>query len=107
VTVSDWIDDRSHQVPRALAERMRGMLGSDAKADVSRTATVCLAAAHGALAAMLSQERFERSAALDLLAIDALMTFGFEHAGSVSTPDAIAALAKNGSTSIGQLIANV
>ena len=39
-------------------------------------------------AAMLLQERYERSAALDLLAIDALMTFGFEHAGTTSTPSA-------------------
>ena len=83
---------------------MRGMLGAAADADASQTGPVCLTAARRALDVLLSQERYERSAALDLLAIDALMTFGFEHAGNSSRPAAIAELAKNGSTSIGQLV---
>ena len=103
MTVGDWIDGRSHQVPRALGDRMRGMLGGEADKDASQAGPVCLAAARRALDALLSQERYERSTALDLLAIDALMTFGFEHAGSSLPPAAIAELAKIGSTSIGQL----
>jgi len=104
VTVGDWIDNRSHQVPRALADRMRGLLGAQADADASQTGPVCLTAARRALDALLSEQRYERSAALDLLAVDALMTFGFEHAGNSSTPAAIAELATNGSTSIGRLV---
>jgi hypothetical protein len=106
VTVGEWIDGRSHLVPRALAVRMHVMLGAEASADESRTGRVCLTAAGHALSTMLSNKRYERNAALDLLAIDALMTFGFEHAGHSAAPGAVSELAKSGCNSIGQLLPN-
>ena len=68
---------------------MLEFLGDDIARDASRTAELCLAAAERALRDLVSTERFGRDSALDLLAIDALATYAFEHASrsGVSEPE--------------------
>ena len=68
---------------------MLEFLGDDIAGDATRTAELCLAAAERALRDLVSTERFGRDSALDLLAIDALATYAFEHASlsAVSEPE--------------------
>jgi len=81
------------------------VLGRDADADESRTADICLVAAARALDALLSENRFDRESALDLLAIDALTTYAYEYASQTRDSDkALQALAERGSQLLGQLV---
>lgn len=82
MNVRDWIVERAPapRTPAALTERMLSLLGDDARRDATEVAEACLAAASRALAALLRAGRFGRDSALDLLAVDALTTFAFEHA---------------------------
>jgi hypothetical protein len=89
VTVREWVEQRTPRPPAALARRMLEFLGDDIAGDASRTADLCLAAAERALRNLVSTERFGRDSALDLLAIDALATYAFEHASrsALSEPE--------------------
>jgi hypothetical protein len=89
VTVREWVEQRTPRPPAARARRMLEFLGDDVARDVSRTAELCLSAAERALRELVSTERFGRESALDLLAIDALATYAFEHASrsGVSEPE--------------------
>ena len=64
-------------------------LGDDVSSDAAATAESCLAAAERALSGLVEAGRFGRDSALDLLAIDALATYAFEHASksSISEPE--------------------
>ena len=76
---------------------MIAMLGARADALSDRGAEVFLDAARSALAALLAERRFDRDGALDLLAIDALMTFAYEHAAEhVRTIAELDALTRRG-----------
>jgi hypothetical protein len=105
VTVRDWIAGRSSRVPRALTERILSALGDDAEANESRTGELCLAAAARSLDGLLTDNRHGRDGALDLLAIDALTTYSFEHASqSGNSAAALRAFADRGSRLLGQLV---
>jgi hypothetical protein len=80
MTVREWIAQRSTAVPVLLTEQILELLGSDASGDAASTAQYCLAAATRSLDELLGAGRFSRDSALRLLAVDALMTFAFEHA---------------------------
>ena len=58
------------------------LIGHDADDQVDATPRVCLTAASTHLASIIRQRRYERESALDLLAVDALVTYAFEHASS-------------------------
>lgn len=106
MTVRDWIQSRKPSTVRALTARIIIALGPDADTDASRTADVCLAAATRCLDALLSASRFERDSAIDLLTVDALTTYAFEHASeSAQSADDVAALAQQGTRLLGQLAA--
>lgn len=81
MTVREWIAGRTPPPP-SLANRILAVLGADADADESEAAEICLAAAARALDALLAESRFARDSALELLAIDALTTYAYEHASS-------------------------
>jgi len=81
------------------------VLGRDADADEAPTADLCLGAAARALDALLSENRFDRESALDLLAIDALTTYAYEYASQTRDSEkALQALAERGSQLLGQLV---
>jgi hypothetical protein len=104
VTIRDWITNRTAQAPAALLEQILAALGPDADAKESRTAELCLASAARALDALLSENRFGRDTALELLAIDALTTLAFEYASqTAASQEDLAALATQSARTLGQL----
>ena len=105
MTVREWIARRSPPPPATLTQHVFAVLGRDADADEARTADICLDAAARALDGLLSENRFERESALDLLAIDALTTYAYEHASEARDSErTLQALAERGSQLLGQLV---
>jgi hypothetical protein len=104
MTVRAWLTSRTSHVRPALTDRVLAALGRDADAPESRTSELCLAAAARSLDAILSESRFGRDSALDLLTVDALATYAFEHGSeSGATDERLAQLAKQGAQLLGQL----
>ncbi len=86
MTVRGWLADREPSPPHVLRERVESLALSVAdRAD--DPATTLLAAAEAALKRLADCEAGDRATALDLLAVDALVTYAFEFAAG--TPDAI------------------
>lgn len=81
MTVRQWIDGQAPP-PDALRARMMELLGRDGDNQVETTPQVCLAAASAHLASIVRERRHGRESALDLLAVDALVTYAFEHASA-------------------------
>lgn len=103
-TVRAWLSSRTARVRPELTERLFTALGRDADAPANRTAELCLAAAARSLDTLLSEGRFGRDSALDLLAIDALTTYAFEHASeSGASEQRLADLTRQGAQLLGQL----
>ncbi len=108
MTVREWVKGRSSQVPDALTARILEFLGPDADASASKAGELCLAAAKRSLEQLLASGRYERDSALDLLAVDALTTFAFEHASeSASGAGDIKDLATNGARALSGIATNV
>jgi hypothetical protein len=84
VTVAQWISRQAPPPPDALLGRVIELVGRDGDRPAETTPEVCLAAASSHLASIVGLRRYGRESALDLLAIDALVTYAFEHASSVS-----------------------
>jgi hypothetical protein len=104
MTVRAWLTSRTPRVRPALTDRVLAALGRDADAPESRTSELCLAAAARSLDAILSESRFDRDSALDLLTVDALTTYAFEHASeSGVTEERLTQLARQGAQLLGQL----
>lgn len=82
MTVRDWVQARLTGAPRLLGEQVLAALGPDAEAAESQTSSACLDAAVRLLDTLLAERRFARESALDLLTVDALMTYAFEYAGA-------------------------
>ncbi len=72
-----WMQTRHPSAPTALRQRML-TLASPFEGAPGGVAGQCLVAAQQGLAMLLSGDGTARAAALDLLAIDALVTYGFE-----------------------------
>ena len=87
MTVREWVEQRTSRPPAALERRMFEMLGDDVSGDAAKAAELCLAAAERALRDLVEAERFGRDSALDLLAIDALTTYAYEHASTSSASE--------------------
>lgn len=104
MNVRDWVAQRSPQPPAALLRRVFDFLGDDVASDASRTAELCLVAAERALRSLVGTGRFGRDSALDLLAIDALTTYAFEHASlsGISEPELLR-FTERGARLLGQL----
>ena len=89
MTVRDWLAHREPSPPRVLRERVEALALAvpDQPGDPAST---LIDAAQAALARLPRDGAAERATALDLLAVDALVTYAFEYAAS--TPDSIPAL---------------
>lgn len=86
-TVAGWLDAARPEAPARLAARVRECI-ADADADagarpVAEAPEVCVNAAVALLDELLSRASTGRDSALDLLTVDALVTYAFE-AASVS-----------------------
>jgi hypothetical protein len=67
-----------------MLARVVDVLGHRADEDASRASALCLDAATELLEQLLAQDPLERESALDLLAVDALVTYAFEAAAEDS-----------------------
>lgn len=104
MTVREWVEQRTPRPPAALVGRMFQMLGDDVAGDATRASELCLSAAERALRGLVESERFGRDSALDLLAIDALTTYAYEHASTSSASEAeLLNFTKRGAQVLGRL----
>jgi hypothetical protein len=90
VTLREWLGTRQPTPPPELARRIVE-LAEGLGRSTNDVAGTCLSAAERALPALLAEEPASRKTALDLLAVDALVTYAFEAAAS--EPDRIPQLA--------------
>ncbi|MDE3054977.1 MAG: hypothetical protein KGL38_00875 [Gemmatimonadota bacterium] len=91
MTIGDWLAGRTPAPPDALARRVRELLAADLSRDAAGAHQACEAAAEALLERLLAGRETGRETALDLLAVDALVTYAFEHAASQGDLDAEAA----------------
>jgi len=86
VTVRDWLAHREPSPPRVLRERVEALALAVPELPGDPAGSL-LAAAESALAQLSRTGSDNRATALDLLAVDALVTYAFEFAAR--TPDDI------------------
>ena len=79
-TVAAWLDQLTPPPPPALHARLRELLSADAHRPSHDVPAICLAAGEARLATLLAERATNRASALDLLAVDALVTYAFEAA---------------------------
>ena len=86
-----------------MAERLQAALGARLSDDSSHAYESVLAVAESLLAELLALDCAQRERALDLLAVDALVTYAFEAAAE--SPDTLAARATSAMSEIARLAA--
>jgi hypothetical protein len=91
MTVGGWLQDRFPAPPERLAERIVVVLGDRCERDAAQTTTLCIDAAEQLLRDLMTRPSPGRESALDLLTVDALVTYAFEAASEV--PDSLESLA--------------
>jgi hypothetical protein len=96
VTLSDWLRQRTPTPPPELSARIQETLGERGGADASATPDICIAAAEGLLRELLTRPTAGRESALDLLTVDALVTYAFEAASD--DPPSLATVAAQAMT---------
>lgn len=101
MTVGEWLDSRKPAPPTELADRIRTLLGASLARDISSASPLLIDAAAALLRDMLRAGITARAHALDLLAVDALVTYAFEMAAE--SPDALPAHAEQAMLRIGAL----
>lgn len=82
MTLGDWLETRTPAAPPALLDRVRAALGDALGTDADASFDVCLGAAERLLDSILEEDSATRRQAVDLLAVDALVTYAFEAASS-------------------------
>lgn len=80
------------------------MLGDDAGVEEAQTTEVCLRAAAREIRAIIDARRFDRAGALDLLVVDALTTYAYEHASATRLD--LDRAANNGLRQFGEIAAS-
>ena len=81
----EWLETRTPAPPPRLLHRIGEVLGPSANAEA--TSTVLVDAAERLLRDLTSQPALGRDSALDLLTVDALVTYAFECAAA--SPDTL------------------
>jgi len=81
VTLESWLRDRTPPPPRRLVERIGEVLGDRAAASAADAPELCLDAAVELLGELYCRPG-GRESALDLLTVDALVTYAFEASAS-------------------------
>ena len=79
-TVGGWIASVEPRPPAALAARLEGLLQPFADEPADRVPEACLEAGERLLDELLVSGSTSRGTALDLLAVDALVTYAFQAA---------------------------
>jgi hypothetical protein len=103
VTVGEWLSARSPAPPAPLAARLRAVLGARMNDRSSGAYDAVLSTAESLLTELLAIDCAGRDRALDLLAVDALVTYAFEAAAD--SPDTLSARATAAMAAIAQLAA--
>jgi hypothetical protein len=85
VTLGEWLREREPSPPPRLAERIQTALGHRTSAAAADASALCLDAADVLLRDLLARGSAGRESALDLLAVDALVTYAFESAAADPT----------------------
>lgn len=81
-SVGDWIAAARPAAPERLAERIAQQLGDSSTGPIADTPEACVDAAVSLLDELLAREATGRESALDLLTVDALVTYAFEAASA-------------------------
>ena len=84
MTVAEWISGQAPPPPDVLLARVLALVGRNGEGPAEATPQVCLTAAASHLASIIGQQRYGRESALDLLAVDALVTYAFEYASAAN-----------------------
>jgi hypothetical protein len=79
-TVGAWLSTLQPAPPSALAARLEELLGPYLALSADRVPDACLEAGEQLLDTLLSSGSTSRGTALDLLAVDALVTYAFQAA---------------------------
>jgi hypothetical protein len=79
-TVGEWLRGLSPPPPPALARRLESSLERHLSRPVAELPEACILAGEDLLAQLLESGSTSRDTALDLLAVDALVTYAFEAA---------------------------
>jgi hypothetical protein len=82
MSLARWLDERRPAVPPRLARRVDEALAHRRETRFAETNEVCVDAADTLLRDLLIRPSAGRDVALDLLAVDALVTYAFEAAAS-------------------------
>ena len=93
MTLGDWLSERAGAVPPRLTARIDGALGTRRDAPRADAARQCVDAAEALLRDLLSRESTGRDSALDLLTVDALVTYAFEAASDDPSTVSVSAAA--------------
>ncbi|MGH7619831.1 MAG: hypothetical protein ACREPM_21670 [Gemmatimonadaceae bacterium] len=101
MTIREWLDEREPAPPARLRARIDEVLGNNAQRPVADAPDQSVAAAEALLRDLLARPTAGRESALDLLAVDALVTYAFEAAAT--DPNTLAALADAAMTRLAAL----
>lgn len=101
LTVGQWLETLDPDVPEALAARLNQLLAAQTSRPIEEVPEVCLNAGVNLLSDLLTTRESNRNSALDLLAVDALVTCAFQAAAS--NPASVDSLAINAMTRIAQI----
>lgn len=85
LTVGEWIARIEPAPPPALHQRMADLVAASASRPVAEVPEACLEAGERLLDDLLTSGSTTRSTALDLLAVDALITYAFQAAADDPT----------------------
>jgi hypothetical protein len=91
VNLREWLADREPSPPRVLKERVEALAVAVPELPGDAAGSL-LAAAEAALVRLAGRSPEDRAGALDLLAVDALVTYAMEYAAQ--TPEELPALAE-------------
>lgn len=79
-TVGEWMARLEPAPPAALHQRLRDLVVPSAHRPVAEVPEACLEAGESLLDSLLASGSTSRATALDLLAVDALVTYAFQAA---------------------------
>ena len=79
-TLTDWLASRAPEPPSQLAERIASAVARSHHSADAVPADALIDAGEGAMQAVLAEGCLTRPSALDLLAVDAIVTYAFEAA---------------------------
>ncbi len=85
VTVGEWLTRLEPTPPDALLRRLQELLAEDVSRPAAEVPEACLTAGERLLDNLLQSGSTSRATALDLLAVDALVTYAFEAAADDPT----------------------